>query len=265
MILPEPKPQRREVRAQALRARLVDLAHDLGPGARMPTMLQLRDSLGVSIATLDSALSELEAQNVVYRRHGVGTFVTDIGLDPDALQLASFGETGAGTVLQTIVQRIEPAAHAPEQARLLSLPPETPLVMIERLRVLDGEPIVFQQSFLPPTLSELVPVFRPDISLYRQLQAQFGERAAVSRETLQPVALAAAQASLLARPVGAPAFRSCRLTLNLQSRPLVYDEALLVGDRWMLVGDRLGRRGDWEMRLDHDGPTVLASLTGSDS
>jgi GntR family transcriptional regulator len=249
----------------AERLRQAIIGNILPAGARLPGQRELAQTYATTLMTIRQALALLEAEGLIRFEHGVGTFVTDIGLDPDALQLASFGETGAGTVLQTIVQRVEPAAHAPEQARLLSLPPETPLVMIERLRVLDGEPIVFQQSFLPPTLSELVPVFRPDISLYRQLQAQFGERAAVSRETLQPVALAAAQASLLARPAGAPAFRSCRLTLNLQSRPLVYDEALLVGDRWMLVGDRLGRRGDWEMRLDQDGPTVLASLTGSDS
>lgn len=42
----------------------------------MPTVLQLRDQFGVSVATLDNALAELEAQNVVQRRHGVGIFVS---------------------------------------------------------------------------------------------------------------------------------------------------------------------------------------------
>ena len=158
----------------AERLRQAIIGNILPAGARLPGQRELAQTYATTLMTIRQALALLEAEGLIRFEHGVGTFVTDIGLDPDALQLASFGETGAGTVLQTIVQRVEPAAHAPEQARLLSLPPETPLVMIERLRVLDGEPIVFQQSFLPPTLSELVPVFRPDISLYRQLQAQFG-------------------------------------------------------------------------------------------
>jgi hypothetical protein len=51
---------------------------------------------------------------------------------------------------------------------------------------------VYQQSFLPPSLAGLVLTCRPDVSLYRQLHEQFGERAVVSRETLQPLAMSAA-------------------------------------------------------------------------
>jgi DNA-binding GntR family transcriptional regulator len=39
-------------------------------------MNELRDSLGVSVVTLNRALSELEAQGVISRRHGVGIFVS---------------------------------------------------------------------------------------------------------------------------------------------------------------------------------------------
>ena len=249
--------------AERLRQAIID--RSLPAGARLPGQREMAHEYATTLMTIRHALALLEAEGLIRFEHGVGTFVTDIGLDPDELQLASFGEIGAATALQTVVRLLEPAARAPEQARLLNLPPETPLVLLERLRLLAGEPIVLQQSYLPPAFSELVLAFRPDVSLYRQLQAQFAEWATVSRETLQPVLLAAAQASLLARPTGAPAFRSCRLTLNLQSRPLVYDEALLVGDRWMLVGDRLGRRGDWTLRLDEHGPAVFASLAGSGS
>ena len=249
--------------AEHLRQAIID--QSLPAGARLPGQREMAHEYATTLMTIRHALALLEAEGLIRFEHGVGTFVTDIGLDPDDLQLASFGETGTATALQTVVRLLDPAVHAPEQACLLNLPSETPIMLLERLRLLAGEPIVVQQSYMPPAFSELVLAFRPDVSLYRQLQAQFGERAAVSRETLQPVALTAAQASLLARPTGAPAFRSCRLTLNLQSRPLVYDEALLVGDRWMLVGDRLGRRGDWTMRLDEPGPAVLASLAESDS
>jgi hypothetical protein len=41
-------------------------------------VLELCDTLGVSKATLDGALRELEGHNMVYRRHGVGIFVSPL-------------------------------------------------------------------------------------------------------------------------------------------------------------------------------------------
>lgn len=65
----------KQTKFQEVCGRLTDLAHQLGPDAKLPTVLQLRDRLGVSIATLNSVLAELETQRVVRRRHGVGIYV----------------------------------------------------------------------------------------------------------------------------------------------------------------------------------------------
>lgn len=66
----------RPTKLDALCEQLSALAHQLGPEAKLPTVLQLRDQFGVSVATLDDALGQLEAQNIVVRRHGVGIFVS---------------------------------------------------------------------------------------------------------------------------------------------------------------------------------------------
>ena len=250
--------------AEDLRRAITD--GTLPASSRLPGQRELAHQYATTLMTIREALALLEAEGLIRSEHGVGTFVTDSGLDPDALQLASFREITGSTSLQTVLRQINSNTHAPEAARLLALPPATPLVMLERLRLLGPAgapaPIVYQQSFLPPTLAGLIATFHPDVSLYLQLQAQFGERAAASRETLQPVALSPAQATLLAQADGAPAFRSCRLTLDLHGRPLVYDEALLVGDRWVLVGDRLGRRGEWGVRLESDVHAALEAWAG---
>lgn len=60
----------------ALCEQLSALAHQLGQEAKMPTVLQLRDQFGVSVTILDDALGQLEAQNIVVRRHCVGIFVS---------------------------------------------------------------------------------------------------------------------------------------------------------------------------------------------
>jgi DNA-binding LacI/PurR family transcriptional regulator len=67
----------RPPKIESVRTRLTELAHSLGPGAKMPTVVELRESLGISLTTLHTALGDLEAQGVLMRRHGVGIFVAN--------------------------------------------------------------------------------------------------------------------------------------------------------------------------------------------
>lgn len=57
-------------------AHLARMAYRLGPDARMPTFASLCEQAGVSKATLDAALGQLEAQGIIWRRHGAGIFVS---------------------------------------------------------------------------------------------------------------------------------------------------------------------------------------------
>lgn len=72
-----PKKLAYSTKTQALSAHISELAHKLGPGAKLPTMQQLSAELGISVMTLNRALSELEAQNIVVRRQGSGTYVNE--------------------------------------------------------------------------------------------------------------------------------------------------------------------------------------------
>jgi|GEM_PF-651699 Transcriptional regulators len=63
-------------KTRAVCDRLTTLARELGPDAKLPTFVQMRNQLGVSAVTLTNALDALEAQQVVYRRHGVGIFAS---------------------------------------------------------------------------------------------------------------------------------------------------------------------------------------------
>jgi len=63
-------------KTHALSEHLASIAMSLGPEAKLPTIQELRRELNVSIATLDNALTQLEIQKVIYRKHGVGIFVS---------------------------------------------------------------------------------------------------------------------------------------------------------------------------------------------
>jgi GntR family transcriptional regulator len=48
----------------------------MSPGSRLPSEEQMAKQLGISRPTIRSALSALEQEGLVVRRHGVGTFAT---------------------------------------------------------------------------------------------------------------------------------------------------------------------------------------------
>lgn len=55
---------------------LNEMALALGPGGKLPTVRELRRSLGVAHTTLSDALWDLEARGVVDRKHGSGIYVS---------------------------------------------------------------------------------------------------------------------------------------------------------------------------------------------
>jgi DNA-binding LacI/PurR family transcriptional regulator len=69
------KPLKKPSKLEAVCAQVRALAHQLGPGAKLPTVAQLCATTGVSLTTMSSALDELEAHEVIARKHGVGIFV----------------------------------------------------------------------------------------------------------------------------------------------------------------------------------------------
>lgn len=52
--------------------------HEFFPGSKLPAEPELSAMLGISRSTLREVINSLEDQNIVVRRHGVGTFVCSI-------------------------------------------------------------------------------------------------------------------------------------------------------------------------------------------
>src|SRR3954451_16756784 len=73
--------------AALLRKRL--LARELVPGDRLPSITELAATYGVAVVTIRHALTLLEDEGLVERRHGLGTFVTENARQNRWLQLES--------------------------------------------------------------------------------------------------------------------------------------------------------------------------------
>jgi len=213
----------------------------LEPDERLPGQRELARHYGVTVMTVRQALQLLEQEEAVVMRQGLGTFVAPRRIEYALGNLRSFAQTimDQGLELKTRVlsrQLSEPHPHIAEQ---LGREPGELVYSIERLRFICAAAVVYQHSHLQPWLGEaLDTVELSNRSLYEYLQRDLDVQVARAKEDIHAVALGAREASLLEREPGAPALLSERLTLSVDDEPLIFDRALMPGDRVSISTDR---------------------------
>ena len=119
---------------------------------KLPSEFDLAKQLGVSRATLREALRILEEENVIIRRHGVGTFVNAKPLFTSGIeQLNSVTNMikQAGMEPGTIFLSSSFQGPTDEDIRRFSLEQEEEVVMVERVRTANGEPVVYCVDKMP--------------------------------------------------------------------------------------------------------------------
>ncbi|SHJ56665.1 transcriptional regulator, GntR family [Anaerobranca californiensis DSM 14826] len=116
-------------------------------GSKLPSEFELAKDFGVSRPTLREALRVLEEENVLIKKHGVGTFVnsTPTKIKSGIEHLFSVTESieqlnlKAGTKILS-VQIVDPDDKDRQKLKL-NFPSQ--LIKIERVRTANGEPVVF--------------------------------------------------------------------------------------------------------------------------
>ncbi|HEV8617127.1 MAG TPA: GntR family transcriptional regulator [Methylomirabilota bacterium] len=222
--------------AESLRERIRD--GELAPGALLPNQRRLAKSFGVTLMTLRQALELLERENLIARRHGLGTFVAAPSIDYDILQLRRFAgdlsAQGEHVTTRLLGSRVSAADRRVTGA--LGLGPRARVVAIERLRLVDGHPMSLQRSFLAAALGEQV--LEADLAvtpLSQVLEFKLGITIARARETVSAVRLGRREARELGCRAGAPAFESERVSVDTAGAPVVFDRVFIPGDRFRIT------------------------------
>jgi DNA-binding NarL/FixJ family response regulator len=113
-------------------------------GAPLPNQRRLARDFGVTLMTLRQALELLERDNLITRRHGLGTFVAAPSIDYEINKLLRLaGDLSAqGESVSTRVLAARPAVADRRVSAALGVTPRARVVMVERLRLVDDHPTV---------------------------------------------------------------------------------------------------------------------------
>jgi len=207
------------------------------PGSRLPPERALAEHFGVSRVTLRRALDELARAGVV-ERSGAGWAVATatIGEPPNALM--SFSEMAASRGLRpgghVLERHVRPATI--DEAESLRLAPGATLFELERLRSMDGVPIMIDRTRIPLSLAPgLDEIDLEETSLYGVLEERFGVRPTRAHFTVEAVAADERRSALLGLEPGQPLLRCRQLTDDASGRPIELCEMTYRGDRYRFL------------------------------
>ena len=222
--------------ADDLRSRIRD--GELATGARLATQRGLAQRFGVTLMTLRQALDVLERERLIERRHGLGTFVAAPSVDYDILQLRRFAAdlSAQGEDVTTRLLRSGFVAGERRVTAALGLARGARVLVIERLRLVDGRPLSLQRSFLPARLGD--EVIRADLALTplaQILSFKLGITVTRAEEVVSAVRLGHREARELVARAGAAAFHSERVSYDESGQPVVFDRVFIPGDRFRIT------------------------------
>lgn len=137
---------------RALYLQVIDrMKQDIAAGVykekeKLPSEFELSKTLGVSRATLREALRLLEEDNIIVRRHGVGTFVNSKPLFSSGIeQLTSVSDMirQAGMEPGAIYLSTSESLSSEEDIKRFHCTADDTIITIERVRTANGEPVVY--------------------------------------------------------------------------------------------------------------------------
>jgi GntR family transcriptional regulator len=211
---------------EQVRARLIEgiSAGRWRPGEAIPSEGALARSHGVAIGTIRKAVDSLVAGQVLDRRQGKGTFVTQ---HDESRRLFHFFHIVARDgrksypEVRTLAFRRDRAEAAAAQA--LGIAPHEKVIRIRNVLSLEAAPRIVDDITLPaalfPGLTEKLFVARGN-TIYHHYQSRYGINVLRTDERLRAILAGAEDARLLRVEPGAPLLEIRRVALTFRDRPV---------------------------------------------
>lgn len=205
------------------------------PGSLIPSERELCERYGISRMTARQAISGLEAEGLLYREQGKGTFVGQPVIAQQLLQLTGFTEDmnarKSKPGARVLSAEMWPADE--ETAERLRIRTGQPVYRLRRLRLADGEPLAVELTRISFIGCErLLDHDLAEESLYRLLETAFDIPVLDADEELQADLATDDESELLQVPVGSPVLRTRRVMSTRRNHPVEYATSVYRGDKY---------------------------------
>lgn len=197
---------------------------------------ELTKVYGVSRITVRLALQELEKRGLVYKKHGKGTYVSEVAEPAVDLSTAySFTEQmkKMGRKPQTKILALEKLLVSEQLAQHLQVEIGSEVFELERLRLADGIPMMLERSYLPAAIfADLTRSSLQGRPLYEVLAEDYQQQIRLAEEEFYASIALDNEAQHLGITTGAPVLHLLRKTYNDKNRLIEYTFSIARADQF---------------------------------
>lgn len=206
-----------------------------GDGQQLPSEADLCDLLSVSRITIKRALSELAAEGLVTRHRGRGTVVSSP--KSKGLMRADFGEMmrnllDIGKTTDIDVLEAIQSAVPDDVAEALELEPGSAAQHIVRRRLVEREPYVFTDSYIPLDIAAKFPADGAQQASLLELLIDAGHAPHEAYQRMTATAATSNVANSLGLGVGDPVLKVVRVFKTASFRPVQHTTMYFRPDRY---------------------------------
>ncbi|HEL2195325.1 GntR family transcriptional regulator [Streptococcus suis] len=146
---------------------------------QLPFEKDLCEVYEVSKMTVKKALDILVAEGLIIKRRGAGTFVKDLSVEDMEKMVVGSQMIGTSAYYPTRsvtskVLHFEIIAASEKVANKLNIPIGSFVYDIERVRILDGSPLVMENTFMPVSVIPDLRLKNVEESIYEYIQDTLG-------------------------------------------------------------------------------------------
>lgn len=201
----------------------------------LPSERELGDQLGVSRMTVRQAMDALRKEGFIYKKAGMGAFVSPHKLDIHTRNLNGFSDEmrRRGMTPTSQVLSMDRTQADVETVKRLDLVATAEIFKLMRLRLVDGMPMAVETVSLPvdlfPGLEEYD--FTTN-SLYQTLETTYGTTFFSAAEDIEASLSDAESSRLLGVPKHSPLLVVYRTVFTVDERPIEYTRSVYRADRY---------------------------------
>jgi GntR family transcriptional regulator len=198
---------------------------DWRPGHMLPSEFKIAEEYGVSQGTVRKAIEDMEAERLVVRRQGKGTFVVARSLPATHFNFFRIMPDGGEkpVPLSNRILLVARDAATPAETKTLNLKRGAEVFRLHRVRIFKNTPIMIEQIVLPePSFPNFEDVYRndPQPHIYVIFERKFGIVVTTAQEQLRAIGASAEDAAVLDVPPGTPLLRVDRVGFGIGNQPV---------------------------------------------
>src|SRR5262249_42130682 len=197
------------------------------PGRPLPTQNDPIERFGVSRTTVRTAVQNLVSRGLVEIHRGKGTYVTRPKITQELTALSGFVEDMQALGRHPTARLLDKQLVAADRtvAQQLALPAGSLVMRIRRVRLADGEPVSFDETYLPREVGEKV--ITNDLEaepIFALLEERYDLPLVEAEYRLEAVAAGPVVAEALGVETGSPLFLIERTSYGAGNQPVDYEQ-----------------------------------------